>query len=520
MAPALVTHALGVSLPPGDEHAVSVSIPKWAQVIGYEEGDPAVLDALACGYPRFFRHPLVSQLVQRLQSLRSTMAPGEDWTLLPVPTEATAERFKRFLDAEDPEAASAVVECVANAIWVVHFPQAYAVRAKAFWQHTGEIVSSRQAARALRILDNEDAQAPFVMLGTNAHSQLRQRIADRYQLPSSQISPQANDVFVYPTGMGAIFAAVRHLTATQGPAKSIMFGFPYVDSLKILQRTEWSHGVYFFPVCGEKELQEVEKILASEKILGIFTEFPGNPLLTCPDIERLAKLAHSHGTALVVDDTIGSFNVNVMKNDCADIVATSLSKIFSGTCNIMGGSIVLNPNSTKYEALRDHLALTQDAFLFEEDAHVLLASSSNLTERLATVNATASVIARRLRDHPLVESIYYPETNDDAARYKHFITDQAIGGFGPLLSIVLNGGGPVAQAFYDALDVAKGPSLGTNFTLCCPYTLLAHFHELEFVEACGVNRNLIRISIGLEDVEQLWHAIVRALERAQAASAE
>ena len=55
------------------------------------------------------------------------------------------------------------------------------------------------------------------------------------------------------------------------------------------------------------------------------------------------------------------------------------------------------------------------------------------------------------------------------------------------------------ERFFDALQIPKGPNLGTSFTLCCPFTLLAHYRELDFVETCGISRYLIRVSVGLED---------------------
>lgn len=64
---------------------------------------------------------------------------------------------------------------------------------------------------------------------------------------------------------------------------------------------------------------------------------------------------------------------------------------------------------------------------------------------------------------------------------------------------------------FDALETAKGPSLGTNFTLCCPYTLLAHYGELEWAAQFGVDSHLIRISVGLEETEELVGVFERAL---------
>jgi cystathionine gamma-synthase len=64
------------------------------------------------------------------------------------------------------------------------------------------------------------------------------------------------------------------------------------------------------------------------------------------------------------------------------------------------------------------------------------------------------------------------------------------------------------------MEVSKGPSLGTSFTLACPFTLLAHYNELDWVESCGISRFLIRLSIGLENREELWQRIKQALESA------
>jgi cystathionine gamma-synthase len=69
-----------------------------------------------------------------------------------------------------------------------------------------------------------------------------------------------------------------------------------------------------------------------------------------------------------------------------------------------------------------------------------------------------------------------------------------------------------AQQFYDTLDVYKGPSLGTNFTLACPYTLIAHYTELDWAESYGVPRHLVRVSVGLEEPEWLLKTFIGALD--------
>ena len=90
------------------------------------------------------------------------------------------------------------------------------------------------------------------------------------------------------------------------------------------------------------------------------------------------------------------------------------------------------------------------------------------------------------------------------------------GGYGSLLSFLPATPATMAPRIYDALDVSKGPSLGTDFTLACPYTLIAHYRELDWAETHGVSRWLLRVSVGLEDFDDLQARFSLALSRAQA----
>jgi cystathionine gamma-synthase len=78
--------------------------------------------------------------------------------------------------------------------------------------------------------------------------------------------------------------------------------------------------------------------------------------------------------------------------------------------------------------------------------------------------------------------------------------------------VQLKNAAKTAPAFFDALKISKGPNLGTNFSLCCPYTILAHHDELDFVEHCGISRYLVRVSVGLEDPHWLIARFHEALD--------
>lgn len=136
---------------------------------------------------------------------------------------------------------------------------------------------------------------------------------------------------------------------------SLICRFPYTDTLKILEK--WGPGAHFFGHGLDSDIDTLESLLAEESnadlakppILGLFTEFPSNPLLRSADIPRLRALADKYDFLLVVDDTIGNF-VNVEVLPYADIVVTSLSKIFSGDANAMGGRCV---ESRRFDVVHD-----------------------------------------------------------------------------------------------------------------------------------------------------------------------
>jgi cystathionine gamma-synthase len=114
-----------------------------------------------------------------------------------------------------------------------------------------------------------------------------------------------------------------------------------------------------------------------------------------------------------------------------------------------------------------------------------------------------------LAGHPKVEAVHFPKSERPDLYGQ---VRRAGAGYGSLMSILLKDSATEAPRAYDALRVSKGPSLGTNFSLVCPYTLLAHYPELEWAEKCGVHRDLIRISVGLEEEGDLISRFAEALD--------
>ncbi|KAF2751623.1 cystathionine gamma-synthase-like protein [Sporormia fimetaria CBS 119925] len=579
---------VGETLPPMTEHAVSVSLPTWKANVGYEEGEEWVISKMKTGYPRFFIHKSIEKLAQAIAAKHGR--PGERAMLFP--SHVIASRCREFLHQQAPDLSPQQVRIldlvpatdsegsdgmspVSPRLSAVLFPAERFPIVKAFWQHSGDGVSSRRAEYCQEAFDNgnlidsssikdpsrigkgprryqsktaidtplsrdaptaaTETQDPtrFVeerfgrnldlSMTANAKVAVRRRIAgsltadvelrealalERDTVNTRQVAGfSEDDVYLYPCGMSAIFNAHRNLLATKGQLKSIVYGFPYIDTLKIVQK--FGPGSLFYGFGSSEELDDLERRLAAgERFLALFTEFPSNPLLKSPDIQRIRGLADQYDFYVVIDETIGNFlNVNVLPY--ADIVVSSLTKVFSGDSNVMGGSLILNPKAKSYSHLKQLWNEDYEDNHWAADSIFLERNSRDFVQRIARINANADAICQTLIAHPKVKQVNYPKYSSTREFYDKCRNPN--GGYGGLLSVTFHSKQD-AVAFFDNLDTVKGPSLGTNFTLSSPYVILAHYGELDWCASWDVEADLVRISVGLEDTNQLEKVMCRALD--------
>ena len=310
----------------------------------------------------------------------------------------------------------------------------------------------------------------------------------------------------------------RYLKGYQDPV--VVFGFPYLDTLKMMQREEINPaGVHFFGFGDGNDIKALEALLEESKISAIFTEFPSNPLLKCHDLSHLSYLASKYDFLLIVDDTISSFaNADLLHSSSgpiADIICTSLTKLFSGRGDVLAGSLILNSQS------KDHIEMSailssgklDTPDLFYADAEILNINSRTFMDRVYRISETSLFLAEWLVSRKEIQCVYHPGISSGKETYDRFKKKDPKSGYGCLISIVLNPS-YCPKKFYDSLDVCKGPSLGTDYTLVCPYVLLAHYNELDWALKFGLNPNIIRISVGLESQEELMSKFVYAFEKA------
>jgi len=475
---------LGLAIPDSD-HAVSMCLPRWAHVIGYEEGDPAVIETFECGYPRFVAHPFVADLFLAAQEEFAK----KDESALVFPSLAAAWRCADYVKQRTGKSCRLESYGWGNLTVVLLDESAYETAWKC-WQHGGEIVSSRLAESAL---SDAPLEAAVVEAGEKATALLRERIASFHETASP------DDVFLFSSGMAAIFAVHRVLTKRQPGEPTIQIEFPYLDSFKV--QREFGAGVIDFSITTSGGVDELRAHFAGGgKAAAVYSEVPSNPLLRTADLAGIAAILEEHGVPLIVDDTVATA-VNVDALRFADAVTTSLTKAFSGAGDVAAGSVVLNPASAFYALLKEEMPYEESASpLFERDAIVLEVNSRHFRERVEATNENALELIEWLKTRPEVTSLWHPSTictgfYDEVRR--------SDGGYGALFSLELAGGEAAAAAFYDRLGLSKGPSLGTDFSLACPYTLLAHYRELDWAAERGAARNSLRIWVGLEDPEDL-----------------
>lgn len=492
--PLCAAEDLGLPIP-ASPHAVSVCLPTWRDVVGYEEKDARVHGKMRTGYPRFFLHPRVEEV---LSSLRRRLAgPGED--CLPFPGRLSAEECAAFVRSR--AAADARVEDAGGGLHATIFPAAAAGAAREYWQHAGRILSSRAAewwlANGSLALDDETARRT-----AGAEKALRDRLAAWSGAP-------AGDFSLHPSGMAAIFRAWQLATARAPGRRTAMFGFPYIDTLKIQEK--FGAGVAFFCRGDEADLAALERVLDAEPLAAIFCEVPSNPLLHVADLPALAALARRHGIPLVVDDTIGTFhNIDVLPY--ADLVATSLTKAVSGEGDVMAGSLLVSPHSPAAAEWRNLLETPRDDFLFGPDVLVLERNARDFPARMERTNAGALRLAEFLAAHPAVERVYYPGLGRPEA-YRRLMKPG--GGWGGLLSFLPRNAEHTAPLLYERIRISRGISLGTTYTLICPYVQLAHYRELDWARSCGIDPFLLRVPVGTEPPDLLIERFTEALNTLQ-----
>jgi methionine-gamma-lyase len=242
----------------------------------------------------------------------------------------------------------------------------------------------------------------------------------------------------------------------------------------------------------------------------VYTETICNPLMEVPDIESLARSAHSRGLLLLVDNTFATPVVARPLSLGADIALYSVTKYLGGHSDITGGAVVANAELT---AAIKRCQTLYGAILGPSDCWLLARSMRTLDLRMKRHSANAMAAARFLETHPLVGRVFYPglESSGSFERARR----QFNGGlFGGMLSVNLRGGAAEAEAMIREMKmISFVPSLaGTATTVSYAVKTSHRFYEKAELDRLGITPNQLRFSIGLEDADDIIAELSSALE--------
>ncbi|KAE8330164.1 pyridoxal phosphate-dependent transferase [Aspergillus sergii] len=496
---------------PQDElYAVSVSLPTLALVIGLSRKEEWVLENLEWSYPRFYLNKSVRDLPDApisgmvFRSSNAARLCAADLQAVASESQPRVIRAVRFVMPLESNWGSSATHW-ANFTAVI-FPCDWRKQAMALWRDTDSGLSTRHATYYLEefdYLDSDSSEPTFrtPALQTEAVAKIKTFLA---QLATSEQPGQPavnpDDVSLYLNGMNATYALSEGLASFAADSTVAAYGWLYPETDDVLKRDG-----------SEEELDQLESMLeSSQRTRAVFCELPSNIKLSSPNLHRIRALADKYDFLVACDNTMAGY-VNVDAFPYVDVMM-SMTKTFSGFPNVTGGSLVINSSSHHRQTLHTIISSQYENIYFPLDVEVLTKNSKNMSWRVRQCNQNTLPLIKLLHSHPSVAQVNHPSIAPTEPVYRSLMRKD--GGYGNVLSIILHHPRS-AEHFYNVLDICKGSSFGTNFTLAIPYVQLANYWNREKVPKYGVPQHIIRISVGLEDSESIVNAVAAALREVE-----
>lgn len=309
--------------------------------------------------------------------------------------------------------------------------------------------------------------------------------------------------FAFASGLAAITVV---LSLFERGDKLILSDNVYGGTFRLLNQVFQNFGITFELV----DTSDVEKIrkAVDVNVKAVYIETPTNPLLGITDIRAVAELAKEHNLLTIVDNTFYTPYLQRPLELGADIVLHSATKYLGGHSDLIAGLVVV-----KEEKLAERIAFLQNAtggILAPFEAFLLLRGIKTLGVRLDRHVENAEKVAEYLTGHSEVKKVYYPGLKSHPG---YEINQRQAKNGGAMISFELNEGHDT-NAFFRALNVITlAESLGSVESLACHPASMTHAAiPKEIREEVGITEGLIRLSIGIEDVDDLIKDLEQAIE--------
>lgn len=311
----------------------------------------------------------------------------------------------------------------------------------------------------------------------------------------------ASGAIAFASGMAAASAAIApHLSPGDHVVASKTL---YGDTRNLLERVLRRFGVGVTFAAGISA-QDYEDAMLPETRL-VVLETPANPTLDCVDIALVSAIARKNNARVVVDNTFASpFNTRPIALG-AHAVFHSATKYLAGHSDVVAG--VVAGDDVAVARAWDHLR-TEGGVLSPFDAWLVVRGIRTFPLRMARHNENALAIARFLEAHPRVHRVFYPMLESHPS---HALAKSQMRGGGGVVSVELEGGSDMARAFVERLKLfALAPSLGGVESLVMYPSSLSRMSDEQRL-ASGISPSLVRLAIGVEDVEDLIDDLTQAL---------
>ena len=309
----------------------------------------------------------------------------------------------------------------------------------------------------------------------------------------------------FGSGMAAVDAAISILRPGDHVVSSENI---YGGTFRLFQGVAVPRGIRFTYVDGTKPEAFEAAIEKTTKMIWI--ETPANPLLQLVDVRAVAAIAKRHTILLVADNTFPSPFFQRPLTQGADVVVHSTTKYISGHSDVIGGALVTNDAAlhTQYAYYQNTVGAVPGAF----DCWLSLRGLKTLAVRMKKHEENALAIARWLAKNPKIEGVIYPGLESHP---QHALAKSQMDGFGAMITFRLKGGADAVRRFTGGLEVFLfAESLGGVESLVChPWTMSHGVMSPDEKKKIGICEATIRLSIGIEDADDLMEDLNTALNR-------
>ena len=316
----------------------------------------------------------------------------------------------------------------------------------------------------------------------------------------------AKHAFAYPSGMGATAAALGILKE----GETLLLGMPsYGGTYRFATIELPARGVKTRFIGDFTALTDED---FTDNVTMVFLESPSNPLLRVSDIAAIAEIAHRNGAIVVVDNTFMTPLLQKPLDLGADISVQSATKYLGGHADLLGGVAATNDDALAERLW--HLQMITGAMLSPTDSYRLLQEVKTLKLRLTQQQKNTIEVINYLEAHPAVKRVLYAGSHSE---YEAQVHARQANGLGALISMELVDGADL-PAFLEALKIfTHAVSLGGIESLVVrPALMVQAAYTQAHRDEYGVSDNLIRLAIGIEEIEDIIEDLERGLTAALA----